>query len=109
MTPFKHAYIVLATDFELEPVIEQYLTTYPEAQPRQYDVVCKLPDERHQGDYAYIVVYEHVTPGHRPTLVEFIKAYCELHNKVAAVEKSGSTFPDLAKGNYGKAAKYRKT
>lgn len=37
MSSFKHAYMILATDFELEPVIEQYLTTYPEAQPRKYD------------------------------------------------------------------------
>jgi hypothetical protein len=99
--------MLLATDFELEPVIEQYLTTYPDAQPRRYDVVCKLQDERRIGDYCYIVVYGHIAGKHIPGLVDFIKAYCEMNDKVANVVKGGNVFPDIASANYGNAAKYR--
>jgi nucleoid-associated protein YgaU len=106
MTPFKHAYMLLATDFELEPVIEQYLATYPDVQPRKYEVIYKLKNERHQGDYCYIIVYEYVTGRQTISLVDFIKAYCELNDKVANIEKSGNVFPDLAKATYGNPAKY---
>jgi 3,4-dihydroxy-2-butanone 4-phosphate synthase len=108
MASFTHGYMLLATDFELEPVIEQYLATYPDAQPREYDIVCKLRNERHEGDYCYIVVYKHVTGHSRPNLNEFIKAYCELNDKVANVEKPGNVFPELAKARFGNPAKYRK-
>jgi hypothetical protein len=108
MSGFKHAYMLLATDFELEPVIEQYLSTYPDAQPREYQVVCKLQNERHEGDYCYIVVYEHVTGGSRFKLPEYIKSYCEVNNKVATMTVSGNVFPDIAQANYGDTTKYHK-
>lgn len=92
---FKHAYMVLATDFELEPVIEQYLATYPESQPRKYDVVCRLQDERREGDYCYIIVYEYSPERFRPELQEYIKAYCKLHNKVANIAVGGNVFPEI--------------
>ena len=108
MVPFKHAYMLLATDFELEPVIEQYLLTYPEAQPRQYDIVCKLQNERQEGDYCYLIVYVYVTGSFHPTLLDFIKSYCEVNNKVAKIEKGSNVFPDIAKANYGNPQKYGK-
>lgn len=108
MSTFKHTYMVLATDFELEPVIEQYLTTYPAQQPRKYDVACRLQNERQEGDYCYIVVYEFV--GGRksvPTLEEYIKAYCDLYGKVAKVQAGGNMFPDIAESNDSNAERYR--
>lgn len=107
MTPFKHAYMLIATDFELEPVIAQYLATYPDKQPREYQVVCKLKDERHTGDYCYIVVFEAVPGRQNPSLADYIKAYCELHDKVARMEKQGNVFPDIAEANFGNPAKYK--
>lgn len=107
MSPFKHAHMILATDFELEPVIEQYLSTYPDAQPRQYDVVCRLKNERHDGDYCYIVVYEHVPGGHRPSLNDFIRSYCELNDKVANIAVKSHVFPDIAQAGFGNPAKYK--
>lgn len=108
MTPFKHAYMVLATDFELEPVIDQYVATYPDAEPRNYRIVCKLQNERHEGDYCYIIVYEHVAGRKNVSLTDYIQSYCQLHNKVAAVQVGGHVFPDLAKPSYGDASKYGK-
>ena len=108
MTPFKHAYMLLATDFELEPIIEQYLATYTDVQPRKYDVVCKLQNERQAGDYCYIILYEYVGGRQTPKLVDFIKAYCDLNHKVANIVKSSNVFPDVADANYGNPAKYRK-
>ena len=61
MSGFLHAYMVLATDFELEPVLEHYLETYPDAQECEHKIVCKLQNERHEGDFCYIVVYKHIT------------------------------------------------
>jgi hypothetical protein len=106
--PFKHVHLMLATDFELEPVIEQYLATYPDAQPRKYDVVCKLRDERRDGDYCYILVYEYVAGKQQPSLLDFIKAYCELNDKVARIETKGHVFPDIGEANYGNPSKYHK-
>jgi hypothetical protein len=107
MASFKHAHMILATDFELEPVIERYLATYPDAQPRQYDVVCRLENERHEGDTCYIVVYEHVQTSHRPRLSDFIKSYCELNDKVANMTVRNDAFPDIAQSSFGNPAKYR--
>lgn len=106
MPPFKHTHIAIATDFELEPVIEQYLATYPDRLPRKYDVVYKLQNERHEGDYCYIIVYEYVPGKTSPTLNDYIKAYCELNDKVARVE-GGHTFPDIAAAQYGNPARYQ--
>ena len=99
---------MLATDFELEPVIEQYLTTYPNAQPRNYEVAVKLRNERREGDYCYILIYEYVPGNHSPNLYDFIKAYCELNDKVAPIERKSGLFPDIAEANYGNPAKYHK-
>lgn len=107
MAPFKHAFMAIATDFELEPVIEQYLTTYPEIQPRQYNIVWKAQAERHAADYCYLIVYEYVPGRIHPRLDDFIKAYCELHDRVAAINPSGHVFPDLAKPTYGNPTRYQ--
>src|SRR5689334_19493080 len=99
MSGFKHAYMVLATDFELEPVIEQYLKTYPDSEPKEYQIVCRLQNERHEEDFCYIVVYKHFTGKPRVKLHEFIKSYCEVHDKVARISGGGSVFPDIADEN----------
>lgn len=104
-----HGYIAIATDFELEPVIEQYLTTYPDTKQRNYDIVCKLQNEKVEGDYCYLIVTEYVADNTNPRLLQFIKAYCEVNDKVAKVDFNSRGFPDITKANYGNPAKYRKS
>ncbi len=108
MSSFKHAHIIVSTDFELEPVIEQYLATYPEAQPRKYDIVCKLRNERHEGDYCYIIVYQHHVGRQTPSLDEYLKSYCALHDEVVAGSVGGHVFPELEHPRYGNGKKYSK-
>lgn len=108
MALFKHVYMILATDFELEPVIEQYLATYPEAKPRNYQVVCKLQDEQHKGDYCYIIVYKFMGGRQKPNITEFIKSYCQVHDKVVTITQKNATFPDLTNATYGNRSKYQK-
>ncbi len=108
MTLFKPSFMLVATDFELESVIDQYLATYSDVQPRKYEVIYKQQNVRYEGDYCYIIVYEHVVGRQTISLVDSIKAYCELNDKVANIVKAGNVFPDLADANYGNHAKYRK-
>lgn len=105
MAPFKHSHMILSTNFELEPVIEEYLQVYPEAQPRRYDIACKLRDERHEGDYAYIIVFEYATGRQTPSLGDYLKSYCTLHDKLVAGNASGHVFPDIAEPTYGRRTK----
>lgn len=106
---FRHAYMVISTDFEIEPVIEQYLATYPDFQPREYKIVSKLQNERVEGDYSYIIIYEFVRVEKRqhPNLSDYIKSYCEVNDKVANLVNMGSVFPDIGEARYGNPDKYR--
>lgn len=101
-------YMVLATDFELEPIIEQYLKTYPDVKPSKYEVLYKIQNERQDGDFCYILLWEGPRQRDQYQLAEYIKAYCELNDKVANIEVGGTSFPDLARGKLGNAARYQK-
>ena len=76
---------MLRTEFELEPLLEQYLKTYPNGDLKQYEIVFKDTDEE-TGDFLYIMLYyynQDRTP--RVTdLEKFLDAHCNLHNKLGA-------------------------
>ena len=108
MASFKHAHMIIATDFELEPVIAQYLETYPEAQPRHYEIAWRTQNESVEGDYVYIVIWKHITSSHRPSLVDFIKAYCELNDNVANIHPKGNVLPSIMSPTVGNPKKYQK-
>lgn len=106
MPSSKHSYIVLATDFELEPVIEQYYETYPDKPRWEYDVICKLRNERHEGDFCYILL---TTKSLNQDLRNFIQSYCVVNDQVAIFNPPGGrVFPDIASdGVFGNPLKYR--
>lgn len=97
-----HQFVALTTDFELEPVPEKYLQTYPDLQPGGYQIIFKSQDEWMKGDYVYIVIYKRHRQGPNdpgssriPELVAYIKSYCEVNNLLAVTHNHGYSFPNL--------------
>lgn len=106
MSYSQKVHLVIATDFEIEPVIEQYLATYPDSLPREYEIVYRTRNEHVEGDYCYIIVYQYTTQGKVVKLDEFLKSYCVTNNKVFT--GSAHEFPSITSPRYGDGSKYRK-
>ena len=89
----KHSYMVVSTDFELEPLLDQYLATYPEGQLQSYSVVFKTSSDE---SWSYIIVFALFSPKVKVVrFSEFLDAYCKLNNKVAVANPVNSVFPDF--------------
>jgi hypothetical protein len=92
----KHSTMILSTDFDLEPVIEQFQAQYgddPNIDVPQ--IIFKSIDERVAGDRAYVLLFELRPPsGRRMRFSDFLKAYCVLHN-LTAIGTNGSVFPSI--------------
>jgi hypothetical protein len=101
MMAFKHAFTVISTNFDLEPVLEEYLKTYPEGDLQNYRIVFKTEGEHHPESRSYIIVYEH-KPGSksRPHVGDFLKSYCTVHNLSAVANPLNHVFPDIS-GRHG--------
>jgi hypothetical protein len=80
----KHSFIAVTTNFELEPVLDQYLKTYPENEYANYEVAFKAQDTPEVGDYAYIVVFtmKERTRGDLVRLDDFLESFCKVNDKL---------------------------
>jgi hypothetical protein len=96
---FKHSYMVVTTDFQLEPVLQQYQKTYPNGQFTSFDIVFKTENEHGEGQWTYIVVFvpSKPTPREIPSFSDFLKSYCTLEDKTAVASIVNSVFPRLDK------------
>jgi hypothetical protein len=77
---------MLRTEFELEPILEQYIQTYLDGSSWPYQIVFKDRDEK-TNDFLYAVLF-FSNPKHSQkglTFEHFLEAYCKLHNQVAAI------------------------
>lgn len=93
---FKHSYMVITTNFELEPVLDQFFETYPQNAYERYQVVYKTLDEHAPGEISYIIVFElSRLKGRVPRFSEFLKAYCMLNAKTAVAQVTNSVLPRL--------------
>lgn len=93
---FKHSYMVVTANFELEPVMDQFLATYPEKEFAEYQVVFKTTDEYASGEYSYIVVFKHQpSTGARPSFEDFLASYCTVNDLTAVASVRGSVLPKL--------------
>lgn len=101
MANFKYAFTVVSTNFDLEPVLQQYVDTYPHADLRNYQIAFKTEGEHQAESKSYIIVHEYI-PGRSPspTLYEFLKSYCTVNNLVAVLDPSSHVLPDIA-GRHG--------
>jgi hypothetical protein len=98
----KHSYMVITTNFELEPVLEMYVQQYPKIGFDSYHVVFKSENEHGDGGAAYIVVFSVSTiKGKRPEFGEFLKSYCTLNTKRAVATTISSVFPKLDNSTRG--------
>jgi hypothetical protein len=81
---------MLRTEFELEPLLEQFVETYSEGNPWPYQIVFKDKDERTK-DFLYVILF--FSPPYQRVggirLEQFLDAYCKLHNQVGAINEAG--------------------
>jgi hypothetical protein len=85
--------MVITTNFALEPLLDQYLATYPEEEFQSYTAVFKTGSE---NSTSYIVVFVLTPPkGKVMRFGEFLDAYCKLNNKLAVASQVNNVFPDF--------------
>lgn len=93
---FKHSYMVVTTDFDLEPLVDQFRATYPDNKVESIQIAFKTENEHQEGDRSYIIVLTRKDSGSsRPSFWDFIGAYCKLHDKSAAASVTDNIFPQL--------------
>jgi hypothetical protein len=95
---FRHSFMAISTDFELEPVLEQYFRTYPDSDRVNYQIVYKTENEHFEGTKSYLVVFELSENVIKPriSLHEFIDSYCKLNNLMAVCDPRDSIFPKMS-------------
>jgi hypothetical protein len=94
----RHSYMIITTDFELEPVLEQYFATYPAGEYTDHTIVFKAEGEHYPGDRSYIVVFtlNPVKPrADRVTFRQFLDSYCTVNNLVACAGALNSALPQM--------------
>lgn len=92
---FKYSYAVLSTNFDLEPVLSDYLATYPNGKIESYQVVFKTENEHHEGTKSYIVVFTlKDRQEYAPDFGSFLEAYCKLHDKYAVAAAMNNVLPN---------------
>lgn len=94
----KRSFGVFTTNFELEPVIDDFLATYPQAQFEGYEVVYRIEDEAHEGTYSYLIVWHNLPTKKRRRDVnfqKFLESHCIRNDKVAKAGVLSSGFPDF--------------
>ena len=93
----KHSYMVITSNFELEPVINQFFETYPKNKFESYQVVYKTLGEYNDDEFTYIIVFQ-LPPqpiGRLPHFSDFLRAYCTLNAKTAVAATISNVFPRL--------------
>jgi hypothetical protein len=109
---FRHSFMALTTDFELEPILDEYLAAYPEGEIDHYLIAFKTEGEHRAGHFSYIVVFElKKAAAQVPRFTEFLNTYCKNHNQVAFASLINHILPKLdAYGRgyhvFGNPAKY---
>jgi hypothetical protein len=92
---FKHTYMVISTNFELEPLLDNYLEAYPSGEFSAYQVVFTAENERPDTPYSYIVVLDY-NQGTKPRFSEYLGAWCTLNRGKKAVAASlNHVFPEM--------------
>lgn len=94
--PFRHSFMALTTDFELEPILDEYLATYPEGEIDHYIIAFKTEGEHRPGHFSYIVVFElKKAVSQVPRFTEFLNTYCKNNNQVAFASLINHILPKL--------------
>ena len=98
MANFKHSYCVITTTFDLEPLLEEYLHTYPQGDFESYEVVFKTEDEHRKGDFSYIVVFVR-NQGKRQGVEfsKFLASHCIRNNLAAVAYSTSRVLPQFSK------------
>lgn len=95
---FKQVVTVISTNFDLEPVLEAYIKTYPEGDMLNYRVVFKTEGEHHPDSRSYVIISEYRTPRSGLNLNEYLRSYCNVHDLAAVAHPLLGIMPDITKG-----------
>ena len=101
---FNHTFMVISTNFELEPLLASYLATYPDKSYSEYRVVYKVENERPDTPYSYIVVFTmgKFEGGLRVSFRDYLNSWCIVNRKKATAADIDTVLPELnPKGNPG--------
>ena len=95
--PVTHIFMVLSTNFEVEPVLDTYLATYPDGLIQRYEVIFKEQNVRPGIPYSYIILLPE--PNFKSQNIDFweyVDAWTKLHRgKWMMAEQRYWNFPDL--------------
>ncbi len=83
----KHRIVEITADFEIEPIIDDYLKKYPNEDYAGYKVLFKVQDEHDVGEFSYLILLSKSVPRAEKTLsfYEFLKSYCTYENRRAVI------------------------
>jgi len=59
---FKHIIVEITADFEIEPIIDDYLKKYPNDDYANYKVLFKVQDEHDIGEFSYLILLARGAP-----------------------------------------------
>lgn len=96
MQKFRHSYLIISANFDLEPVLKDYLIRYPDGDYSEYRIVFTVKGEHFEGNHSYIVILTLNKIGRKQvSFDEFLDAYCKLNNVQAFGNQVGSIFPNI--------------
>jgi len=83
------AFWAVRTEFELEPLLEQYVRTYPDGDITKYEIPNNAVDEQ-PGDHLYLIIcfHNHQAKPRETRFEQFLDAFCKLNNKLASINKT---------------------
>jgi hypothetical protein len=95
--PGPHSYMMVSTNFELEPLLADYANLYPNIDFSSYQVVFKSQNEWPDTPFTYIVVFS-PPPQYQYGLHfwDYVDAWIKLHpGSKAAASATNNVFPRL--------------
>jgi hypothetical protein len=88
--------MALTTDFELEPLLDQYKVEYPKGEMQDYVIAFKTEGEHHAGHFSYIVVFVlKKTEGQVPRFTEYLNTWCKDNHRVAFASLINHILPKI--------------
>src|SRR5260221_14625891 len=84
--PKPHSHMIISTNFELEPLLDDYDKAYPNISFSGYQIVYKSENEWPDTPHTYIVIFSVPTPRKSGvSFWEYLGAYAKIHPGIKAV------------------------
>src|SRR5206468_2632904 len=91
--------VEITADFELEPIIADYVKKYSNKDYANCKILFKTNDEHDMGEFSYIILLQLGVPKREKILsfYEFLKSYCMYENRRAII--NDHILPQIGQGH----------